>query len=384
MIIVGALCWSLVWGTHILALPEPASNDTIGLMGALMFLDLVLGVVALSALPFRGRAALTIAIITSASLVFSSSAIGAAVFAVMHLAAIGSRLGVAITGAVWTIAALGNGALFLPSPGTASSTIEILSTGAVGLLIYIVLVAIARYRRARGETLMLLRERAENAERERERAVRAAQEAERLRIAREMHDVLAHRISLVSMHAGALTYREDLPRDKIAEAAHVIQDNTTQALTELRGLLGVLRESDGADLRMPQPGLEQLPSLLADARSAGVSVDVEFFGIEVVDEQPVILELNDATSRAAYRIVQEALTNARKHAPGEIIRIRIAHDDDQLRVESRNRMAKNNLAAEEHGMGLVGLTERTELANGTLTSGPFGDDFVMKAEMPWK
>lgn len=380
----GALLWLIVWGAHLQMIPTNASDDTIGLTGALMLLDVIFGVVAIVILPLRQRAPLMVALVASATLIASASAIGAAVVAVVHLAIVGTRTGLILCGAVWTLAILGNGALVFPALGTNTNTAEALVVLLVGVLFYAVLVAIGRYRRARTETVTLLRERAEHTEAERERDVKTAQEAERLRIAREMHDVLAHRISLVSMHAGALTYREDLPREKITEAAHIIQESTALALTELRGLLGVLRDTDERDPRGPQPTLEHLPILLAETRAAGVTIEVEYSGIDTADGQLITVGLSEATARAGYRIVQEALTNARKHAPGETVHLRLEHSGEHLLITSRNRLPREPVESTgSSSMGLVGLTERAQLAGGTVTTGEHSGEFVLEGRLPW-
>lgn len=380
----GVLLWLIVWGAHLQMIPDNVSDDRIGLTGALMLLDVVLGVVAIVVLPLRHRAPLAVALVTSATLILSASAIGGAVVATVHLAIVGTRSGLILSGAVWTLAILSNGALVFPALGTNTNTAEALVITLVGLLFYAVLVAIGRYRRARTETVALLRERAEHAEQEWERDVKAAQEAERLRIAREMHDVLAHRMSLVSMHAGALTYREDLPREKITEAAHIIQESTALALTELRGLLGVLRNTDERDPRGPQPLLEHLPILLAETRAVGVTIEIEYSGIDTADGQPITPGLSEATSRAGYRIVQETLTNARKHAPGETIRLRLQHRGEHLLITSRNRLPRKPAQrAGSSSMGLVGLTERAQLAGGTLSVNERSEEFVVEGRLPW-
>lgn len=383
VILTGAVLWIFVWGTHLQSVPDSASDATVVLTGTLMLLDVILGIIAVSILPLRHRAPLAIAILIAAMLTLSASASGVAVLAVVHIAIVGTRLGLIIVGGVWTLALLGNDALIASALGTGTNTTETAVSTAAGLLLYVVLVAIGRYRRARSETLRLLRERADNAEREREREVKAAKESERVRIAREMHDVLAHRISLVSMHAGALTYREDLPREKVTEAAQVIQQSAALALKELRELLGVLRDTQHDEPHMPQPTLAQLAVLLAESRAAGSVIDLQITGIDAPDEQPRTEGLDPLRSRTAYRIVQEALTNARKHAPGQPVHLRIGRENDRLMIETRNRIPLDSQPTVLSGMGLVGLTERVHLAGGTLTSGPAAGEFVLTAWIPW-
>lgn len=380
----GALLWLFVWGLHIQAMPDSASEDTIGLTGVLMILDVVLGVMAVASLPFRHRAPLAVALVVSSTLVVSASAIGAAVVAVVYLAIVGTRAAIALSGAVWLLAILANGSLVLPAIGAKTSPTEMLTMMLLGAFLFAVLWAIGRYRRARAETITILRERAESVERERERDVQAAREAERLRIAREMHDVLAHRISIVSMHAGALTYRDDLPNARITEAAEIIQESTALALSELRELLGVLRDTNEDDPHGPQPTLQHLPILLTEARAAGVTVTVDYSGLEFAYGQPRTAGLSDSTSRTGYRIVQEALTNARKHAAGEPVHLQLEHTGDALIITCRNRRHRESLPSSgTSGLGLVGLTERAHLAGGTLAIRQESGEFVVEVTLPW-
>jgi signal transduction histidine kinase len=143
---------------------------------------------------------------------------------------------------------------------------------------------------------------------EREMQDARARQVERARIAREMHDVLAHRLSLVSMHAGALEYRPDASPHELAQAAGTVRRNAHQALQDLREVLGVLRAADGDSMR-PQPTLADVPALVAESRDAGLRISEDYDGVELGT-------VPSAVGRTAYRIVQEALTNIRKHADG--------------------------------------------------------------------
>ena len=384
VIAVGVLAWGIVWAAHLSALPETSDDATIGLTGTLVLVDVTLGITAVGILPLRTRHPLAVAIVTSAALIASAAAAGAAALAVLRLAFVGGRRDLTVAGTVWTLAILGNGALLSSATGAHADAADVVGIAAAAVALYIGLAGIGTYRRARAETLHLLRERADHVEREREREIREAQESERLRIAREMHDVLAHRISLVALHAGALTFRDDLPRERIAETAHVIHDSAALALAELRELLGVLRTADQSTPRSPQPLLAHLPALLADTRAAGVSLEVEFTGIDAIGDQPVTTGVAEATSRAAYRIVQEALTNARRHAPGTTVQLRLARSAEELVITARNRLATREPTPEHAGMGLVGLAERAQLAGGTLVTFRTRDEFVLVGRLPWR
>src|SRR4051794_38062532 len=162
-----------------------------------------------------------------------------------------------------------------------------------------------------------------------DRAAEEARAAERRRIAREMHDVLAHRLSLLSVHAGALEFHPDAPAEEVAEAAGVIRESAKTALEELRGVIGVLRE-DGSEsvTQPPQPTLANLAALVEESRAAGMRITAR---IELGDAAPPT-----AVGRTAYRIAQEGLTNARKHAPGAAVTLTVRAPDGDLQVEVRS------------------------------------------------
>jgi signal transduction histidine kinase len=227
--------------------------------------------------------------------------------------------------------------------------------------------------RARRELVRSLREQAD-------RAGDEARAAERRRIAREMHDVLAHRLSLLSVHAGALELRPDASAEAVAEAAGVIGASARAALEGLRGVIGVLREDGSESLtEPPQPTIADLAALVEESRAAGMRITAQ---IELGDAAPA-----DAVGRTAYRIAQEGLTNARKHAPGAAVTLTVqAADGGDLRVEIRS-LAPVAVASASPlpgaGTGLIGLAERVTLAGGELESGvdPAGA-FVLRARLP--
>lgn len=229
---------------------------------------------------------------------------------------------------------------------------------------------------SRRELIWTLRSRAERAEAEQELRVARARSNEQARIAREMHDVLAHRISQISMHAGALAFRDDLTAEQMRSSAAVIRDKAHEALTDLRGVLGVLRDgATGERLRAPQPTYADLHGLVEDARGSGLRVELE----DLVQGHPPV-----AAGRTAYRIVQEGLTNARKHAPGALVTVRVSGSvEDGLDVLLRNPLGFGSSATPGAGLGLVGLTERAELSGGRLEAGPDGSTFVLHGWIPW-
>src|SRR5215207_5286003 len=226
--------------------------------------------------------------------------------------------------------------------------------------------------RARRELVRSLRAQAD-------RAADEARAAERRRIAREMHDVLAHRLSLLAVHAGALEFHPDAPAEEVAEAAGVIRQSAKTALEELRSVIGVLREDSGESLTQPpQPTLADLAALVEESRAAGMRVTAR---IELGDAAPPA-----AVGRTAYRIAQEGLTNARKHAPGAAVTLTVRAPDGDLQVEVRS-LAPVAVAAAAPlpgaGTGLIGLAERVSLAGGTLEHGVDPDGaFVLRASLP--
>ncbi|WP_405941158.1 sensor histidine kinase [Streptomyces sp. NBC_00207] len=245
------------------------------------------------------------------------------------------------------------------------------------------------FRRSRQQLIASLRERAELAEADAEsRAERARMEA-REEIAREMHDVLGHRLTLLSVHAGALEFNSGAPRAEIERAAGVMRESARLALHDLREVIGVLRAGSGsasAEGERPQPELADLARLVAEARAAGGRIDLA--GPPGEAAPPLV-------GRTAYRIVQEALTNVRKHAPGAAVDVRVTGGPgDGLTVEVRNARppgpdpapaaAAVKTAGEGGGQGLIGLGERARLAGGELTAVPADGGFRVQAWLPWQ
>jgi signal transduction histidine kinase len=204
--------------------------------------------------------------------------------------------------------------------------------------------------------------------------------AERTRIAREMHDVLAHRLSLLSLHAGALEFRPDASPEEVAKAAAVIRASAHQALEDLRAVIGLLRgESPGDPPPPPQPSLSRLPELLEESRAAGMTLDAEL-GVDLA-------AVPEGVGRNALRIVQEGLTNARKHAPGARVELRLdGAPGDGLTIDLRNPVPVAAVAGELPGSatGLLGLAERATLSGGRLEHGiDEHGAFRLYAWLPW-
>jgi signal transduction histidine kinase len=252
--------------------------------------------------------------------------------------------------------------------------------------------------RANGALIASLRERASRAEEEQARRVAEARLVERTRIAREMHDVLAHRLSLLATYAGAVEYHPAASPEQLSQAAAVIRAGAHQALEELREVVAVLRHDPGADGQAgsdqadpervlaseagpPQPTLEDLPRLADESRAAGTPVQLE-------TRLPASPPVPPGTGRTAYRIAQEGLTNARKHAAGRLVQLTVSGTPGrQIVIEIRNPLPAGPSQPEPipgSGTGLIGLSERARLADGRVKYGPTGTgEFRLQAWLPW-
>ncbi|RZQ59881.1 sensor histidine kinase [Amycolatopsis suaedae] len=253
-----------------------------------------------------------------------------------------------------------------------------------GLLITAGSALISLYAEARGRLLDSLRDRAERAEREKHLLAEQARFAERRRLASEMHDVVTHRLSLIVLHAGALGVSSPDPAARAA--AEDIRTAGTQALDELRDLVGVLRSSpsevdeEGEPTRVTPEGPPPDPALLA-AESGAVGIPVDY----AADGSAA--DVSPAVARTVHRVVQEALTNVRKHAPGSAVTARLRYRPDGVRVTVTNTAPAGPpdpvLATRGSGVGLAGLRQRVELLGGSLTAGPAtGGGFEVSAILP--
>jgi signal transduction histidine kinase len=256
--------------------------------------------------------------------------------------------------------------------------------GVLGVVCVVASLALGMFVRARRQLALVERERAAS---EQELRVAQARQMERNRIAREMHDVLAHRLSLLSLQAGALEQWPDAPPEEIARVTGLIRSNAHGALEDLRDVIGVLRSTSAVDdpadgvPERPQPTLVDLPMLIDESRKAGMQVALE---CEVTDLGAV----PEGLGRTAYRIVQEGLTNARKHAdPAEVkVAVRGAAAEG-LTVEIRNPWPNGvtpTTPIPGAGMGIIGLAERAALTGGRLEHGrtPAGE-FRLWTWLPW-
>ncbi|WP_369147389.1 sensor histidine kinase [Streptomyces sp. R44] len=251
---------------------------------------------------------------------------------------------------------------------------------ALGFVLILLVTAWGMLVRSRRQLVEALRERARRAEAEAELRAAQAQRLAREAIAREMHDVLAHRLTLLSVHAGALEFRPDAPPEQIARAAGVIRDSAHEALQDLREIIGVLRApGENGDGDRPQPTLATLDSLVEESREAGTEVVLD----STVDDPAAVPA---ATGRTVYRIAQEGLTNARKHAPGTKVTVTVrGRPGEGLTVDVHNPAPAGPVPhVPGSGQGLIGLTERAALAGGRMEHGPSPDGgFALHAWLPW-
>jgi signal transduction histidine kinase len=278
---------------------------------------------------------------------------------------------------MWLLTLLAGSVLALALPGRGSSPdivgmVDMVETAFLSGAVLVLAGAV----RGRSEALRRLAEARDASEAERAR--RALLE-ERARIARELHDVVAHHMSVIAIQAEAAPYRVSEPPPELARSFGTIRSNALAALTELRRVLGVLRASEGGDPggdSAPQPTLSRLDELVTNARAAGLSVSSAMHGTP----QP----LPQAVELSAYRIAQEALSNAIRHAPGSDVRVEVAYRPASLELRVRNGAPRvKAVSSAGPGHGVVGMRERVAMLGGQLASGPEpGGGYAVVAVLP--
>jgi signal transduction histidine kinase len=350
------------------------SSENAGNSELVVFADLLIGAAACCSLWARRRAPLGLAITLIVVCVVSPVASGALLVSLFSLAVHRPFKPVGVVGTLAFAAAVVQYAV-RPDPG-----MSFVAAAVTSVLLILLALGWGMLTRARRQLVVALRERAVRAESEAELRAEHAQRLAREAIAREMHDVLAHRLTLLSVHAGALEFRPDAPPAEVARAAGVIRDSAHEALQDLREIIGVLRTpGDGEGADRPQPTLATLDALVAESRQAGMKVTLDN---RITDPAGVPA----ATGRTVYRVAQEALTNARKHAPGAEVTVAVRGGPGAgLTVDVDNAEPVGEFEkVPGSGQGLIGLTERATLAGGRLEHGAVDDGgFRVRAWLPW-
>jgi signal transduction histidine kinase len=346
-----------------------------GTTASYLGLDIAVGAASVALVPLLGRWLVPAALLLSVLAALSPAATPPATLAAL-LVARWRRPAVAAAVAATGIAAHLIRGLWRPQPGLPFGWWLVLV-----LVAYAALAGWGTFIRANRALISSLRERAEQAEAQQARRVAEARRAERTRIAREMHDVLAHRLSLLATYAGALSYRPDAPPEQLSRAAEVVRSGVHQALDELREVIGVLRDDESRDETgsRPLPGLAELPRLIEESSAAGMRVEVSDGGWQPSD-------VPDAVGRTVYRVVQEGLTNARKHAAGERVTLCLDGGPGKgVDVSIANRLPgqRQQPSVPGTGTGLIGLGERVSLAGGTLEWRDGDGEFLLRAWLPW-
>ncbi|WP_433125127.1 sensor histidine kinase [Micromonospora sp. CA-240977] len=341
---------------------------------ALVRADVALAVAALALVPVVVRRPEVAGVLAGLLVALSPVATPVASFAVLFTARHRPFRQAAVVAAVG-VAGEAAQAAWRPMPSLPFGWRLILMTAA-----YAALLGWGTWARARHALLAALRDRAWRAEQDQERRIVEARAAERTRIAREMHDVLAHRLSLLAAAAGAMEYRPDAPPERLSAAAGVIRASAHHALDELREVITLLRSDDSESPADAPPGqtLADLPRLVAEARAAGQHIEVD-------DPLGPSVEVPAAVGRTAYRITQEALTNARKHAAGQPVRLAVGGAPGTgLSIAVSNPTMPDGGGAGHDGAGLIGLAERAALTGGRVAHHiDASGRFHLTAWLPW-
>jgi signal transduction histidine kinase len=237
------------------------------------------------------------------------------------------------------------------------------------------------YRSVAGERLALVK-----LNRQQEAQRRVAEE--RLRIARDLHDVIAHTLTTINVQAAVAGHLLDSRPEQARHALTVIEEASRDGIGELRAILGVLRDPDGIASLHPAPGLDEVPDLVEQAKGAGLQTQ-----LDVTGEPPA--RLPEAVSLAAYRIVQESLTNVARHSQGAGVHVRLSFAPGELAIAVENTTHQtrhaNGTAVQHNGagggatsrVGILGMTERAEALGGTLTTTSSEAGFLVRARLPY-
>jgi signal transduction histidine kinase len=346
-----------------------------GLPGRLLGLDVVVGVVGCALLPVALRWPVAGGLALAALATLSPAATPPAMAGALLVARVRRLPAALAVGAVGVVAHAVQG-LWRPVGG-----LSYLWWLALVAASYAALLGWGTLTQARAALVESLRQRALRAEAEQGRRVAEARVLERARIAREMHDVLAHRLSLLTTYAGALEYRPDAPPEQLSRAAGVVRAGLHQALDELREVVSMLRNEDPADAGGSdrEQTLATIPGLVQECRDAGQQVSFDD-RTAAAGTQPGIV------GRTAYRVVQEGLTNARKHAAGKPVRVVLdGAPGGTLVIDIHNGLFGDASGGPNGGLGLAGLAERLRLVSGALEHGvTAAGEFQLRASLPWR
>ncbi|MEV2240986.1 sensor histidine kinase [Micromonospora sp. NPDC049891] len=295
--------------------------------------------------------------------------------------------------ALYTLAAYGDGRRFLLIAGVGTAVLSVgwLIAGAdvqprealawvlLRIGASVISITLGESIRSRRVIAADAQRRAELAERSREEETRARVDAERLRIAREVHDTVAHAIAIINVQASVTAHVLDKRPAQARDALRAIEQTSSRALHEMRAVLGVLREDDG---REPHPGLAQLHALAGKAREAGLDV--------TIDQTPAAAPLPSAVDSAAYRIVQESITNVIRHVGPTQVTVTIEVDSDELRIQVTDEGTRDPVLVAvgaggppSSGRGITGMRERCQLLGGDLrATARTGGGFEVVARLP--
>ncbi len=291
--------------------------------------------------------------------------------------------------AIYTLTALGDGRRSLVAAGVGIAVLavcwliaaaDIEPPAAIGWVFFrigasVMSAALGESVRSRRVIAAEALERAELAERTREREARARVDEERLRIAREVHDTVAHAIAVINVQSGVTAHVLDKRPGRAREALEAIEQTSSRALQEMRAILGVLRDTD--DGHVPHPGLGQIDELTTEAREAGLEVD-----LEATSSPPPV---PSAVASAVYRILQESITNVIRHVGPTRVCVALDYGDGTVRVRVTDDGPRDAAGRRpgEPGRGILGMRERCQLLGGDLEAGPLpGGGFAVTARLP--
>jgi signal transduction histidine kinase len=371
-VLTAIICWGITWGVLV---TQNTHHQNPHNPGALFLLSVVLcaPLVLRTAYPLTAWSTSTLAMLWASVVVEPYSTTGVLYLPAAVVVYVLCLYAVAVRCKPWVVLAAALVTVFGTATVEGQPTITALAVAALPVAIGV----IVRSRRGGREELEVAERRHEG-----ERALLQ----ERQRIARELHDVVAHHMSVIAIQAEAGPYKTADPPPELVESFAEIRASALSGLSELRRVLGVLR-SDQPDTT-PQPGLEDLPGLLDSARAGGVTVTTDVTGAP----RP----LPDGVNLSAYRIVQEGLSNAMRHAPGSTVQVKLFYGEAALVIEIRNDGCPNGAPADRAGPeqeqraelgggghGIIGMRERATMLGGHLQAGPTAnDEFLVTAALP--